>query len=96
MCGPFRRFLQRDNLGHRKPLIALLLRVPSVGPAHAVAPLVVDGQPIGLLVHPDVAHLGGQVQLHAAVHLQDAFNQFVTFLIASVFWDSMLDNSSAH
>ena len=95
MFGPCRRFLQRGKLRHRKPLIALLLAVPSVCPAHAVAPLVVDGQPVGLLVHPDVAHLGGQVQLHAAINLQDAVHNSVTFRVALVFWDSMLDDGGA-
>lgn len=91
MSGPFRRFLRRDSLGHRVPLIGLALPVIGVRPAVTVRPLVVPG---GLIWPPavvDVAYPGGEIQLHAGVHV-GRFNNSVTLLISFVVWDSMLDD----
>ena len=56
MCGPFRRFLRRDSLGHRIPLIGLALPVIGVRPAVAVRPLVVTCGLVSPPAEVDVAY----------------------------------------
>ena len=91
MCGPFRRFLQRDSLGHGIPLIGLALPVISVRPAVAVRPLVVARGLIRPPAEVDRADARGKVQSHTGVHV-DRLNNSVTLLISFVVWDSMLDD----
>ena len=89
--GPFRRFLRRDSLGHRIPVIGLALPVIGVRPAVAVRPLVVPGGLVWPPAEVDRADARGEVQLHAGVHVGRISNS-VTRLISFVVWDSMLDD----